>query len=73
MEELQLLKSELYLLLDNIERVEKRYEEEKSSKYVPYNIAIVGELKHRCVALKQRLTNVNNLSTNKMFRNVKNQ
>ena len=67
MKELELLKSEIHLLLDNIERVEKRIETEKDSKWKSPNIAIVGELKHRCVALKQRLTKINSLSTNQII------
>lgn len=54
-------------MLDNIERVEKYVEENKDSKYAPSQSLILGELKHRAVALKNRLVIINKLNTRKLF------
>ena len=36
-------------------------------RYTPSNSLIVGELKHRSVSLKQRLTLIANMNTNDIF------
>lgn len=68
MKELELLKSELLLMLDNIERVKLYQEDETNKSWKPYNSNVVGELKHRAVALKQRLTLIKNLTTTQLFK-----
>lgn len=62
MEELKLLQSEMVLLNDTIKRL-KKYKKDNQFGYMPYNTLIVGELKHRCVAMKQRLTIINKLNS----------
>ena len=55
--QMELLEQELYMLLDNFKRL-KEYQQkcEKQQGYVPYQSLVVGEIKHRMMALKQRLT-----------------
>ena len=60
---LDLLEAELILLQDNIKRAKKFIEEEKDNKYGNYNSSIIGELKHRCTAVKKKLSKVNSMST----------
>lgn len=67
MKEIELLELEIRLLQDNIKRVKKYRNAHLRDQYHPGNSHVVGELKHRCVALKQRLTIVSNLSTYKIF------
>jgi hypothetical protein len=61
--EINKLEAELHLILDSIDRTKAFIDEANNGKYSPYSSAVFGELKHRCVALKQRLTIINNLST----------
>lgn len=68
MREIELLESELKLMLDNIERLKKFKGQFKKGDWKPYNSAIVGELKHRGVALKQRLTIVSKIVTHELLR-----
>lgn len=68
MEQLDFLKSELLLMLDNIERVKLYQQDEANKSWRPYNSNVVGELKHRAIALKQRLTLIKNLTTNQLFK-----
>lgn len=67
MKELELLKSELLLMLDNIERIKLYQQDEDNKAYRPNNSNVVGELKHRAISLKQRLTLIKSLTTNKLF------
>lgn len=67
-EQLELLKQELKMMLENISRVKQFVDENKEAKWTPCNSRVVGELKHRCVVLKQRLTAVCGISTSQLFR-----
>lgn len=53
MKELELLKSELLLMLDNIERVKLYQQDEANKSWKPYNSTVVGELKHRAISLNK--------------------
>lgn len=63
MKELDNLKYELKQMLDNIERVRDYADSLENEKYKPYQSLVVGELKHRCVALKSTLTRVGKIKT----------
>lgn len=63
MKEIEMLEQELILMLDNINRLKEFKKSFKKGDWKPYNSNIVGELKHRGVALKQRLTLVSNITT----------
>ena len=67
MNELNLLEHELVLMQNNIARLKKYISEESKTGY-NYQSLVVGELKHRCVALKQRLTIINKISTKEYFK-----
>lgn len=67
MEQLELLEIELKLLQENIIRVKKFEKSFKKGDWTPCNSNVVGELKHRCISLKQRLTLVCELTTNKLL------
>ena len=67
MKELELLESELLLLTDCIARVKKFQEDNKNIKYKPDNSLVFGELKHRLIAIKQRATILNKISTRDLF------
>jgi len=56
--QLEFLKQELLQLLDNIERIEIRKELEKNDKYYSYKTKEVGELKHRMVSIKHRMSSL---------------
>ena len=62
--QMELLEQELYMLLDNFKRL-KEYQQkcEKQQGYVPYQSLVVGEIKHRMMALKQRLTICSKITT----------
>ncbi len=66
MKQLQLLEQELIMLQENIERI-KKYQKE-GQNVSNYQSRVVGEFKHRIVALKQRLTLVCKMNTNSLFR-----
>ncbi len=70
MEEIDRLESELNLMLDNIKRLKAFVAEysESPSNWAPYSSNVMGELKHRAVALKQRLTLISHLSTSNLFK-----
>jgi len=65
MKQLELLEQELKMVQENIERV-KKYQKE-NNQYKPYHCHVFGELKHRLVALKQRITLINKESTYNLF------
>ena len=70
MEEIDRLESELTLMLDNVKRLKAfagQYSENPSN-WIPYSSNVMGELKHRAVALKQRLTLISHLSTSSLFK-----
>lgn len=66
MKQLQLLEQELIMLQENIERI-KKYQKEGQNVSNSQS-RVVGEFKHRIVALKQRLTLVSKMNTNSLFR-----
>jgi hypothetical protein len=70
MDEIEFLEMELKLLQDSIARLKEFRKEVKKSgdKYYPCSSRIMGEVKHRSVALKQRLTIVCQLSTTDFLR-----
>jgi hypothetical protein len=68
MEQLDLLKQELKILQENIERIEQFQKDEANKKYNPYQSNVVGEFKHRIVALKQRLTLASKITTRDLFK-----
>jgi len=68
MKQLELLEQELKMILENIERVKKYQKNEDNKKWRPYHSHVVGELKHRCISLKQRLTLVCKITTNDLFK-----
>ena len=70
MEEIDRLESELKLMLDNIERIKTFVGEysESPSSWRPTSSNVMGELKHRAVALKQRLTLISHVTTSNLFK-----
>ena len=67
MEQIEFLEQELLMMLENIKRVKKYTKDEENKKWKPYQSNVVGELKHRAVALKTRLTLINKISTYELF------
>ena len=67
MKELELLEIEIKLMQDNIKRLKEFQKENKDNKWKPYQSNVVGELKHRAVAMKQRLTQVCKIVTSDLF------
>ena len=67
MKQLELLEQELIMLQENIIRVKKFQKECKKNNGYPYQSRVVGELKHRIISLKQRLTIVSKISTRDLF------
>lgn len=63
MEQLDLLEQELKMLLENIERVKSFKKENEGNRYRLSNSNVIGELKHRMIALKQRLTLAGKINT----------
>ncbi len=67
MEQIELLELEVKMLLDNIQRLKKYKEEMDGHKYKPWNSRVMGELKHRMVSLKSRMTFVSKITTRDLF------
>jgi hypothetical protein len=67
MEQLEFLEQELKMMLENIERIKRYKEKESLNKRNPSSSRVVGELKHRSIALKQRLTIVSKIVTENLF------
>lgn len=67
MEQIELLEQELLMMQENIKRLKKYKEDEDNKKWKPYHSHVVGELKHRAVALKSRLTLINKITTSELF------
>ncbi len=65
MKQLELLEQELKMVQENITRLKKYQNENK--EYKPYHCHVFGELKHRLVALKQRIVLINKESTYNLF------
>jgi len=68
MKQLELLEQELKMVQENIQRVKKYQKEEENKKWRPCHSHVVGELKHRLIALKQRINLVNDITTNDLWR-----
>ena len=68
MEQIELLEAELILMQDNIKRLKDYVLEEQNKKWKPCQSNVLGELKHRSVAIKQRLTQIQELNTLQFFR-----
>lgn len=69
MEQITLLEMELQLMQDTISRL-KTYKKDQmgnDSRWTPMQSLIVGELKHRSVSLKQRLTLIAKMNTANIF------
>lgn len=67
MKELEMLEVELKLLQNTIKEVRKYRKDHENSKYPPYQSRVVGELRHRCIALKGTLKKVQGLTTSRLF------
>jgi uncharacterized small protein (DUF1192 family) len=67
MKQLELLEQELMMLQENIKRVKAYKKECETQKWKPYQSNVVGELKHRIIALKARLTLVSAITTSSLF------
>lgn len=65
--DLEMLKQECEQMIDNIYRVNNFIEKHKDDKWKPISSRVVGELKHRAVVLKQRLTQVSKFTTSGFF------
>jgi hypothetical protein len=63
MEQIELLEAELILMQDNIKRLKDFYLKKKEEIFTQHQSLVVGELKHRAVALKQRLTEIQKINT----------
>jgi hypothetical protein len=63
MKQIELLEQELRLMLENIERVKEYVKKEQENKTWSFNSLVVGELKHRAITLKQRLTLIQKINT----------
>jgi len=68
MKQLELLEQELKMVQENIQRVKKYQKEKKKKNWRPYHSHVVGELKHRLIALKQRINLVNDITTSDLWR-----
>jgi hypothetical protein len=68
MKQLELLEQELIMMQENIQRIRDYQKDETNKSWKPYNSRVVGEFKHRIVALKQRLTLVSAITTSQLFR-----
>jgi len=67
MKEIELLEMEIKLMQENIVRLKAYIKEHKDDKWIPYSSNVFGELKHRGIVMKQRLTQVSKLSTRDLF------
>lgn len=67
MEELKMLEMELSLLQDNIKRLKEYREYHNNQRWSPCHSNVVGEFKHRLIALKQRITLVSKITTSQLF------
>ena len=67
MKEIELLEQELKMLLENIDRVKEFANSKENKEWKPWASRVVGELKHRCIALKGRLTSINKIATRDLW------
>lgn len=68
MNQLDLLQQELNMIQENIDRVKEYKKQESENKWTPNHCLVFGELKHRLVALKQRIVIINKSSTCDLFK-----
>jgi len=68
MKELEMFEMELKLIQDNIKRLKSYQKDQENQKWMPSHSHVVGEFKHRLIALKQRITLVCNITTNELFK-----
>ena len=68
MKELEMFEIELKLIQDNIKRLKQYQKNTENKQWKPYHSNVVGELKHRLIALKQRITLVCNITTSDLFK-----
>ena len=68
MKELEMFEMEFKLIQDNIKRLKQYQKDELNQNWKPCHSNVVGELKHRLIALKQRITLVCNINTNDLFK-----
>lgn len=68
MKQLEYLEQELNMMLDNIERIKKYKDLQKDKNWEPSQSNVVGELKHRMVSLKHRMTLVSSINTSDLFK-----
>ena len=66
-QQLELLEQELKMIQENISRIKAFKKDYEKSSWTPSTSRVVGELKHRLVALKQRITLVCSIATNDLF------
>ena len=67
MEQIELLKAELIQIQENIERLEVYVQEKNEAGWWAMNCNVHGELKHRLVALKNRISIINKIGTSNLF------
>lgn len=65
--QIEMLEQELKMMLENIERVKEFSNDKENKHWKPYTSRVFGELKHRGVSIKQRITLVSKLSTRHLF------
>jgi hypothetical protein len=66
MQEIENLEYELKAIQNNCKRIREFVKANKD--YTLHSSAVVGELKHRCIALKQTLTRVQKITTYNYFK-----
>ena len=66
-DQLEYLEQDLIQMLENIQRIKQFKKEKEFEKWTPSCSRVVGELKHRAIVLKQRLTLVQNISTSNLL------
>ncbi len=66
--QLEFLEAELKMIQENIQRIRLYQNDMDNKKWKPYNSRVVGEFKHRIIALKQRLTLVSKIVTYDLFK-----
>jgi len=66
-DQIEYLEQDLIQMLENIQRIKRFQKMNENSKYNPSSSRVIGELKHRSVVLKQRLTIISHISTSDLF------
>lgn len=68
MDEIEKLEIELRQVLDTIKEVKEYVKKNKDEEWKPYSSHVLGELKHRSMALKRRITKIQNIATRELWR-----